>query len=53
MHNLTRLFMVLALASFSLTPLHADGGAGGRDSPLAPFQKLIDDQISAGDHRAG
>jgi tetratricopeptide (TPR) repeat protein len=46
MHNLTRLFIVLALASFSLTPVHADGGggAGGRDSPLAPFQKLIDDQ---------
>jgi len=41
MHNLTRLFIVLALASFSLTPVHADGGSGGRDSPLAPFQKLI------------
>ena len=43
MHNLTRLLIVLALASFSLTPLHADGGSGERGSPLAPFQKLIDD----------
>jgi cytochrome c-type biogenesis protein CcmH/NrfG len=41
MHNLTRLLIVLALASFSLTPVHADGGSGGRSSPLAPFQKLI------------
>ena len=44
MHNLTRLLIVLALASFSLTPVHADGGDAARDSPLAPFQKLIDDQ---------
>jgi tetratricopeptide (TPR) repeat protein len=43
MHNLTRLLIVLALASFSLTPVHADGGNAGRDSPLAPLQKLIDD----------
>ena len=46
MHNLTRLFIVLALTSFSFSAAYADGGGGGggRDSPLAPYQKLIDDQ---------
>ena len=41
MHKLIYLFITLALASFSLTPAHADGDSGGRNSPLAPFQKLI------------
>jgi len=44
MYKLSHLFIVLALVSFGLTPVHADGGNAGRDSPLAPFQKLIDDQ---------
>ena len=43
MNNLTRLLIVLVLASSSLTLAHADGGNAGSDSPLAPLQKLIDD----------
>ena len=44
MCRLSRLFIVLALTSFSFSAAYADGGGGGRDSPLAPYQKLIDDQ---------
>jgi tetratricopeptide (TPR) repeat protein len=44
MYKLSHLFIVLALVIFGLAPVHADGGSAGRDSPLAPFKKLIDDQ---------
>ena len=44
MYKLSHLFIVLALVSSGLAPVHADGGNAGRDSPLAPFQKLIDEQ---------
>jgi tetratricopeptide (TPR) repeat protein len=42
MQKLNHLLIVLTLAIFCLAPVHADGGDAGRDSPLAPFQKLID-----------
>ena len=44
MQKLDRLLIVLTMAIFSLAPVYADGGTAGRDSPLAPIQKLIDDQ---------
>ncbi len=44
MHILSRLLIALALAGFSFTAVHADGADGGRDSPLAAFEKLIQDE---------
>ena len=45
MHILTGLFIALALAGFSLTPVHADGGGyEGKKSKMAPFQELIQDE---------
>lgn len=45
MHKLTRLFIILVLAGFSLNPAHADGADNaGKKSPLAPYQELISDE---------
>ena len=44
MHILSRLFIALALAAFSVTAVYADSADGGRDSPLAAFEKLIQDE---------
>ena len=44
MHILSRLFIALALAGFSFTAVYADSADGGRDSPLAAFEKLIQDE---------
>jgi tetratricopeptide (TPR) repeat protein len=41
MQKLTISVIVLALASFGLAPVYADGGDSGGGSRLAPFQKLI------------
>lgn len=45
MHKLITLFIVLALAGYGLNPAQADGGEyKNKNSPLAPFQKLIGDE---------
>jgi tetratricopeptide (TPR) repeat protein len=44
MHILSRLLIALALAGFSFTAVYADSADGGRDSPLAAFEKLIQDE---------
>ena len=45
MHKVITLYIVLALAGFSLNPVNADGGdAWDKNSPMAAFQELINDK---------
>ena len=44
MQIITNILLALALFAVAGSTALADGGGGGRDSRLAPFQKLIDEQ---------